>query len=438
MRHVLAVADTDSYLKWAAATLTAMPPEWRSTILVIENPAMPSPAQIGSATQVAVHVLDRWAILRRIRDEAPDAVLLACTGPVVAALADSLTLRRRSRPVLVTGLPGISVPATARAVALRCGCDLFVLHSHRERAEFAALCRTIAPHLRIGLATLPFLRSAAGRQDGDERPRTELVFAAQAKVPPERADREAILIGLAAAGSAVVKLRAANGEQQTHREAWPYPDLMADLVEQGRLDGGSIRFTTGPMPDALQSARGFVTVSSTAALEALAAGIPTLILSDFGVSAEMINIVFEGSGCIGTLADAAAGRFPRPDRAWLAADYFHPTSDNDWLKELERLLAVRAAGPLPRRPRPSGSLLAQVRRRIRLLLPATLLRRYRAAARWLGHARAVAPPEPGRTVLVRRRDRLGDQEPAERADGSPAAHRPQRRANQPTPSARDH
>jgi hypothetical protein len=239
-----------------------MPPGWLGTILVIENPAMPSPAQIASATQVAVRVLVRRAILRRIHNEAPDAVLLACTGPVVAALADSQALRGRSRPVLVTGLPGISIPATDRAVSLRRGCDLFVLHSHRERAEFAELGRTIAPHLRIGLATLPFLRSATGRQDDDERPRTELVFAAQAKVPPERADREAILIGLAAAGSAVVKLRAANGEQQTHREAWPYPDLMADLVEQGRIEGAAsgsprVRCPTrcGPRADSSRSHR---------------------------------------------------------------------------------------------------------------------------------------------------------------------------------------
>jgi hypothetical protein len=438
MKRLLAVADTDSYLKWAAATLTAMPPEWRSTIVVIDNPAMPSPAQIASATHMPTKVLDRRAILRRIRNEAPDVVLLACTGPVVAALADSQALRRRSRPVLVTGLPGISVPATARAVALRRGCDLFVLHSHRERAEFAALGRTMAPHLRIGLATLPFLRSAALRQDGDGRPRTELVFAAQAKVPPERADREAILIGLAAAGSAIVKLRAANGEQQTHQEAWPYPDLMADLVEQGRIEDGSIRFVTGPMPEALQSARGFVTVSSTAALEALAAGVPTLILSDFGVSAEMINIVFEGSGCIGTLADAAAGRFPRPNPDWLAADYFHPASDNDWLDELEQFCAVRVAGPLPRRPRATGPLRARVRRRIRLLMPARLLRRYRAVARLLAPARAAAPRELVRPVPVWHHDRPGAQEPAERAVGSPAVHRPPQLASSPTPSARDH
>jgi hypothetical protein len=434
MRRALVIADTDSYLKWAAATLAAMQPEWSGTILVIENPAMPSPAQIASATQLPVQVLDWRAILWRIRTEAPDAILLACTGPVVAALAESRALRGRSRSVLVTGLPGISVPATKRAVALRRGCDLFVLHSHRERAEFATLASTIAPHLEFGLATLPFLCSAPGRPENAGRPRTELVFAAQARVPPDRADREAILIGLAAAGSAVVKLRAAGGEQQTHRETFPYPDLMADLVAQGRIADGSIRFTTGPMPEALRAARGFVTVSSTAALEALAAGVPTLILSDFGVSAEMINVVFEGSGCIGTLADAVTGRFSRPDPDWLAADYFHPASDNDWLDELEQLLALRAAGPLPRRPRATGSLPARVRRRVRLLLPATLLGRYRAIARKL----AAAWRRRDRTVPVRHHDRPSGQEPTWQAAGSPAGHRLPRLASRPTPSARDH
>ena len=48
------------------------------------------------------------------------------------------------------------------------------------------------------------------------------------------------------------------------------------------------------MHDALRRSRGLATVSSTAALEAIAMNRPTLIISDFGVSAEMINLVFEG------------------------------------------------------------------------------------------------------------------------------------------------
>ena len=49
--RVLAIADTDSYLKWSAATLEALPDFWESTQLLIENPVMPSLAQIRAASK---------------------------------------------------------------------------------------------------------------------------------------------------------------------------------------------------------------------------------------------------------------------------------------------------------------------------------------------------------------------------------------------------
>ena len=137
------------------------------------------------------------------------------------------------------------------------------------------------------------------------------------------------------------------------------------------------------MHDALCTARGFVTVSSTAALEAMAMNRPTLIISDFGVSAEMINLVFEGSGCLGTLDDLRSGRLCQPDLRWLEANYFHAPEENNWLELLTQLLAMRAAGQLPPRPRLRGSLRRGVRRRLRLMIPARLwphLRRLRDVA----------------------------------------------------------
>ena len=85
--RVLAIADTDSYLKWSAATLDALPTSWGSAQLLIENPVMPSAAQMQAACACRVEVLFSHAeVVRRIRRECPDIVLLACTGPVVAAL----------------------------------------------------------------------------------------------------------------------------------------------------------------------------------------------------------------------------------------------------------------------------------------------------------------------------------------------------------------
>ena len=183
------------------------------------------------------------AVRRMLRREQPEVVLLACTGPVIAALLAAPELRGPDRPVLVTGMPGVSVPASPRAVALRAGCDLLVVHSRREQAEYAALAAQLAPSLAVGLATLPFLADSTSPPAAPaERP--DLVFAAQAKVPETRTHREAILLALAETESPVVKLRATGGEPQTHRELWPYPVLADDLVRQGRVGSNAIRFTS--------------------------------------------------------------------------------------------------------------------------------------------------------------------------------------------------
>jgi hypothetical protein len=71
----------------------------------------------------------------------------------------------------------------------------------------------------------------------------------------------------------------------------------------------------------------------------------------------MINLIFEGSGCLGTLDDLRCGRLYQPDFRWLDANYFHPAEENNWLELLTQLLAVRTAGLLPpRSPRPRVAL----------------------------------------------------------------------------------
>jgi hypothetical protein len=375
--RVLAIADTDSYLKWSSATLDALPRSWQSAQLLIKNPVMPSMAQIQGASQRRVEVLSHAAVIRRIRRERPDLILLACTGPVVAALTAQRVFWCRSRPVLVTGLPGISVPATRRAVTARAACDLFLLHSKREVAEFTEIGARYAPQITFGLAAMPFLPPRTSKTAAASRLGRHLVFAAQAKVPDARADREHILLALADAGSAVIKLRAWSEEQQTHRETWSYLEIMEDLVARRRISAGAVGFVGGSMHEVLHAARGFATVSSTAALEAMAMDRPTLIISDFGVSVEMINLVFEGSGCLGTLDDLRHGRLCHPAPEWLEANYFHRAEDNDWVARLGELLATRAAGRLPGRPRSTASLRLRVRRRLRLTIPNSLWRRLR-------------------------------------------------------------
>lgn len=386
---IIAVADSDSYLKWSLATLRALPGHWDSTQLVIDSPVRPSTRQMAAAGHDQLEMLGYGRVLERIRVERPDVMLLACTGPVVSAITGHRLFRRTDRPVVVTGLPGISIPATIRAVTARAGCDLLVLHSHREITAFTALVSEQSLDLRLGLARLPFLPVRGARETP---PGTKIIFAAQAQVPPARKQREDILSALAATGCAVIKLRAADGEQQTHREQWSYPMIMNDLVRTGELAAGAVTFLDGSMDEALDDAAALATVSSTAALEALARDRPILIITDFGVSAEMINLVFADSACLGTLDDLGQRRFHVPDPQWLAANFLHDPRDDDWLTRLDELLADRAAGRLPH-PCVRGRWRTRVRRRVRLL-PGVRSRRG-----WPGRGRTarvrLRRPRPG-------------------------------------------
>ena len=91
--RVLAISDSDSYLKWSVATLRALPAAWSSTQLVVKNPVLPSAEQARTAAGAPVPVLAYPALLRRLERERPDVVLLAASGPVVAALTAAPVLR---------------------------------------------------------------------------------------------------------------------------------------------------------------------------------------------------------------------------------------------------------------------------------------------------------------------------------------------------------
>jgi hypothetical protein len=116
-------------------------------------------------------------------------------------------------------------------------------------------------------------------------------------------------------------------------------------------------------------------VSSTAALEAIGVGVPLVVLTDFGVSAEAINEVFIGSGCLGTLDDLARGELRSPREEWLRDNYFHPADETDWVDRITQLVQARQRSGLP-----AGAVMVvdgrfrQAQRHLRLILPRPVLR----------------------------------------------------------------
>ncbi|MBM7505576.1 hypothetical protein JOD46_003033 [Agromyces aurantiacus] len=359
-RRLLVVADADSYVKWGAALASTLPADWTSRLVVIASPVMPSERQLAHALSgtrfapedVRIVPLDRRGVQRGLDDELdafdPHAVLLALRGPFVRVVAPRL-VRRANRPAIVSGFPGLTIPAVPKAVIYREQADLVVLHSRREVREFRANAAELGIDTSFGLATLPFLRPAAGRAATSRTAGNDVVFAAQAKVPGERDDRLRLLRALAELARrspshrVVVKVRARAGEAQTHAEQHDYAGLLAELDHVP----ANLVVEDGPMAAKLARAAALVTVSSTAALEAVARDVPTLLVDDFGVSPAMINTVFEGAGLFGSTSDLVAGRFRHADPRWLADNYFHGTDADDWVGRLGALVEAREIVPLP-------------------------------------------------------------------------------------------
>ncbi|WP_411720485.1 DUF6716 putative glycosyltransferase [Mycetocola sp.] len=353
-RKVVGIVDSDSFAKWGASLLDTLPLGWELSLLVVSSALTASPRQVVDAiagtrfTPGDVRFLTIADVLRDASVERADAVLVACRGPVAEVLLHALSRGGSSRPVLVSGLPGISIPAKWKGIFYRAQADLFVLHSHQEVAAYRELAAEHDTEMEFVLATLPFARSQ-GASPASVGKRDSVIFAAQAIVPRERADRQRVVDILCELAReqpdvrVVLKVRALPGEEQTHAEFFPLPDLLPPNPP------GNLVVESGPMSDHLGRALGFATISSTAVLEAAARKIPSILLNDFGIDALLINEVFADSGLLAPSADLIGLRFPAVDRAWLAENYAHPASDNTFVRRLVSRMAERDSGPLPAR-----------------------------------------------------------------------------------------
>ncbi|MBN9187256.1 DUF6716 putative glycosyltransferase [Microbacterium sp.] len=357
--RVAAVADADSFVKWAAALITSVPSAGVRLALV-ETPLTVSPDQQRAAlagsgfpghavTRMRFAGLQRW-----LRADPPDVLVVAGRGPfarLVMRIVDTV----HPRPVTVMGLPGMAIPAQRGAAQYRREADLLVVHSRREQRAFGELSDRLGLGMRLGLATLPYARTTARPRGG-----TDLVFAAQALVPRDLAERRRMAEILRDAALAdpdrrvVVKLRSRRerGEEETHLERAAYPDLLGAVPD-------NLVVSHEPMSAALSHAQGLVTVSSTAAVEAMAQGVPVIAVDTFGVRKTHLNTVFADSGVLGDAADVVARRFRHPTPEWRDDNYFHDEAEATWWAQVEELVERRRRGDLPARtvPAPRGGAL---------------------------------------------------------------------------------
>lgn len=336
--RVLLLAETDAYFKYA----WALERELRSagiecTIAVIDGLQAPNAdqmAQVTTAGRSAGRLRARTAV-STIVNGGYDWTFLLATGPVIAYLSLQVRLRG-STARLASVISGIALPERARAMRARQFTDLFVVHSQLERLVYQQLISKIGSTTALALTTLPLI---LGLDTVQLSPSVDCIFAAQPTVPSEYRQRTQLLMSLGTGYPCVgVKVRTVGGQgAQTHRERFPYEPITRELNEAG---AGTFVLVEGSMRAALEMSETLVTVSSTAALEAIAVGRRVRIIDDFGVSSRLINDVFIGSGLLGPACEPPTRM---PNHAWLQMNYFHDPSLNDLASVLERLPPTRSS-----------------------------------------------------------------------------------------------
>ncbi|MEU7280187.1 DUF6716 putative glycosyltransferase [Streptomyces sp. NPDC045431] len=326
--RIAVLADSDTRWKWGALTarrLTPPGPAPEISGYVLRGRATPTArqlAEVGAGIGVPREVTGA-EFLRAIREEAYDVVVLALVGGTVQALLHGLAgMVLPRRPVVVTGYVGVVYEKLADGLLLRHGADVVLANSRHDAERFRAVYEGVgADASAVVEAALPFL---GGAPYAPEPGRDTVVFAAQPSVPATREERAYLLRRLAEHArlhpdrEVLLKLRSKPGEHTTHLEEHPYQKLA-----RGPLPP-NLRLVHGHMGEVLDRTDLLVTVSSTAALEALHRRVPTAVLTDLGVREALGNHHFLGSGLLTSWDALDAGHRPTPDPSWLAAQGVAP------------------------------------------------------------------------------------------------------------------
>ncbi|MFD8571605.1 DUF6716 putative glycosyltransferase [Streptomyces sp. NPDC059639] len=319
------LADSDTRWKWGSLTAARLlGDDARLDGYLLRGRATPTPRQLDEVGVRADRMSEVTAVeFLREMERAPqeyDVVVLALVGGAVQAVLHGLAHAWREvpdRPVVVTGYVGVVYEKLADGLLLRHGADVVLANSAYDAERFRAVYEGVgADATAVTECALPFLGGTPYTAEHD--PYT-VVFAAQPSVPDTPADRMYLLERLVRHArqhpdrEVLLKLRSKPGEHTTHIEEIPYQKL-AQRIETP----ANFRLVYGNMGEVLDRTDLLVTVSSTAALEALHRRIPTALLTDLGVREALGNHHFTGSGCLVSWDRLDAGLRAEPDPAWVA------------------------------------------------------------------------------------------------------------------------
>jgi len=238
-------------------------------------------------------------------------------------------------PIVVTGWVGIVIEKVVAGYLDRAGSDVIAVNSADNLRDFTEAGRRLGvPADNLLLSGLPLLPSRP-KPMGTGPVRT-VVFADQPTIPRESWDRAYVYQRLVEYAQshpeATVLLKPRHRpEESTFHVMEHHPESVLKLLPSVPPN---LQITYESITSLLPTVDLLLTVSSTAGLESIGAGVRTVFIGDLGVHEKFGNHVLMDSGIIATFNDVIAGEIPTPDPDWLA-DVF---VDVDDLRPAQRIV----------------------------------------------------------------------------------------------------
>lgn len=359
-KRIAALACFDSFGKTAMNLLRAARNEGAETTLhLMELPGRKlSRRQVLEIRRIAPRTAMRqhlWDQLRSLRSELAglDALVLGIDG---RRTRETLLLLQGEwageprRPLLVSAYPGILFRHQLEGMMDRSGVDLLCLNGDVDYQLYQRGCDGLGIDAGNAVVTgLPILWSLQPRPPKSDK--GAIVFFEQPSVPDNPLQRRYLCRRLANLARAwpehpvIFKPRTSSVEATLHR----HHGEMARRVTKMSRKLTNLRISHKPSLVLLQRCACAITVSSTAAMEAMALGVSTRIVADLGVNETLGNHYFLGSGALADFDSILADPFtPRHDQGWLQGHGYC----REGAQQFVRALAVRLEHP----PRPGSEL----------------------------------------------------------------------------------
>lgn len=266
------------------------------------------------------------------------------TRRLTLAIREEAVRSGKSAPVLISFYPGLIFRFHLEGMMSRSSCDLVLLNSRSDQALYREAMAAMGKADNSLLAGLSFIVSEPSPIPPVMS--RKVVFAGQPTVPASRTERKYVVHALADAARAhpdiqwVIKPRHRPTETTLHKDRHHFEDLLRLVPDVP----ANLVVSYESMDAQLRDCMACITFSSTAALEAVARGVPARILTDLGIHENIGNHFFIGSGMFAQIKDLAPPFELRLDAAW-AEQHGTVVSglEGRFLERVDTLLADRRA-----------------------------------------------------------------------------------------------